>query len=166
MPSDIRGATPAEVVRPSTPADAVVVRPATPADLAEILGDLPAFWGDRDVRHLHHPMFVHEFGDTAFVARGPAGVDGYLFGFVTPAGVGYVHAVAVRLALRGAGLGRLLHETFAAAARSRGATSRKAITTPANAASIRFHERLGFTAEVVADYSGPGQPRVVLTAPL
>ena len=139
------------------------LRRATPGDLAAILDDLPAYWGDRDVRHLHHPMFVREFGDTAFVS---GAVDGYLFGFVAPAHVGYIHAVAVHRRARGGGVGRHLHKAFADAARARGATRLKAITGPANADSIRFHERLGFTASLIADYSGPGQDRVILTRDL
>ncbi|GIF67900.1 hypothetical protein Ais01nite_59350 [Asanoa ishikariensis] len=139
------------------------LRRATPTDLAAILADLPAYWGDRDVRHLHHPMFVREFGDTAFVS---GDVDGYLFGFVAPAHVGYIHAVAVHERSRGSGLGRHLHAAFAAAARARGATRLKAITGAANADSIGFHERIGFTACLIPDYSGPGQDRVVLTRDL
>jgi hypothetical protein len=34
-------------------------------DLAEILRNFERFWGDRDLRHLHHPMF--------FVMRRPPG---------------------------------------------------------------------------------------------
>jgi GNAT superfamily N-acetyltransferase len=139
---------------------AAPLRRATPGDLATIIADLPAYWDGRDVRHLHHPMFVREFGDAAFVA---GAVHGYLFGFVAPAHVGYIHAVAVHREQRGTGLGRHLHAAFADAARARGATRLKAITGPGNTASIRFHERLGFTPELVADYGGPGQDRVVLT---
>ena len=38
-------------------------------DLAEILRNFERFWGDHDVRHLHHLMFFCEFADTAFIAR-------------------------------------------------------------------------------------------------
>jgi GNAT superfamily N-acetyltransferase len=143
----------------------VPVRPATIDDYAAIVADLPAFWGDRDVRHAHHPIVVREFGDTAVVHDGDdgvdSGVDGYLFGFVTPARLGYVHAVAVRGPARGTGVARLLYEAFTGTVRARGAVGLKAITTVGNAASIAFHRRLGFSAEVVADYGGPGEPRVV-----
>lgn len=41
-------------------------------------------------------MFVREFGDTALVMRGPERqVLAYLLGFLTPAGVGYIHVVGV-----------------------------------------------------------------------
>jgi hypothetical protein len=35
---------------------------ATPSDYPAIRAALPRFWDDRDLRGLHHPMFVHEFG--------------------------------------------------------------------------------------------------------
>ena len=57
----------------------------------------------------------------------------------------------------------------------RGCGALKAITTPENAASIAFHRRLGMSlagepgpdgVPVVADYAGPGQPRVVFGKPI
>lgn len=47
-----------------------------------------------------------------------------------------------------------------------GAEQLKAITTVTNAGSIAFHRRLGFDVRHVADHSGPGVPRMVLTRPL
>ena len=38
-------------------------------DLAEILRNFERFWGDRDLRHLHQPMFFCEFAAVA-VPRG------------------------------------------------------------------------------------------------
>lgn len=138
------------------------VRPAALADLSAVLADAPRFWADRDVRHLHHPMLVHEFGDTAFVHEAPDGtIDGYLFGLVTPARLGYAHVVAVRDDARGGGLGRLLYRRFATAAQAGGATGLKAVTTLTNTASIALHRSLGFAAATVPDYSGPGGHRVV-----
>lgn len=133
------------------------------ADLTTILREHQRFWGERDLRHLHHPLLVHEFGDTAFVRRAADGtVAAYLFGFVTPARLGYVHLVAVRDDARGAGHGRALYAHFAAVAAEAGATGLKAITTPDNVGSIAFHRRMGFSVTAVPDYSGPGQPRLVL----
>ena len=58
-------------------------QPATPADYAELMGSLASFWGDRDLRALHHPMFIHELGDDALVIRAPSGEPAaYLLGFV------------------------------------------------------------------------------------
>lgn len=41
----------------------------TKPDFDEIVEHLDAFWGERDLSALHHPMFFHEFGDSAFVVR-------------------------------------------------------------------------------------------------
>jgi ribosomal protein S18 acetylase RimI-like enzyme len=112
-------------------------------------------------------MFLYEFGDTAFVATRPDGaIVGYLLGFVAPTGDGYIHFVAVRDDARGLGLARRLYETFASAARARGATALKAVSSPANAGSIAFHRRLGFDQTLVEDYGGAGRPRVVMRRPL
>jgi hypothetical protein len=42
----------------------------------------------------------------------------------------------------------------------------KAITTLGNEASILFHRAIGWEAYEVADYAGPGRPRIVLTKTL
>ena len=81
----------------------------------------------------HHPMFVREFGDTALVIRdGNKGVAAYLFGFISPTRVGYVHLIGVRADSRRAGLGRTQYREFETLARQRGATSLKAISNPTN----------------------------------
>jgi ribosomal protein S18 acetylase RimI-like enzyme len=137
---------------------------ATIDDLVAILEAQSEFWGERDLSLLHHPMFVHEFGETALVVRGQGGVVlAYLFGFVTLEGrVGYVHLVAVRSSQRREGLGRLLYREFESLARERGAVAMKALTRPSNAGSIEFHRSLGMAATEVADYAGAGETRVVL----
>jgi GNAT superfamily N-acetyltransferase len=135
---------------------------ATIADYNMIIDTLADYWGERDMRARHHPMFIHEFGDTALVMRdGSAGMAAYLFGFVAPTRVGYVHLVGVRADSRRAGLGRRLYLEFATLARDRGATALKAITTPTNHDSIAFHRALEMSATQHIDYSGPGQPRIV-----
>jgi len=116
-------------------------QPITKADFDEIVGRLDHFWGDRDLSALHHPMFVHELGDSAFVIRDEQGaVAAYLFGFMVPQQrVGYVHLVAVREDRQGQGLGRSLYDRFSRVARDRGCHTLKAITSPGNVASIAFH---------------------------
>jgi hypothetical protein len=42
----------------------------------------------------------------------------------------------------------------------------KAITTPGNEPSIRFHAALGWKVEELDGYAGPGRRRVVFTKPL
>jgi GNAT superfamily N-acetyltransferase len=135
---------------------------ATTADYYAIINTLAKYWGERDMRARHHPMFIHEFGDTALVMRdGSGGVAAYLFGFVAPTQVGYVHLVGVRADSRRSGLGRRLYGEFETLVRCRGATALKAISVPTNDGSIAFHCALGMSATEVPDYSGPGQSRVV-----
>jgi ribosomal protein S18 acetylase RimI-like enzyme len=139
-------------------------------DLAEILRNFERFWGDRDLRHLHHPMFFCEFADTALIARRgndkQSEIAGYLLGFVAPAGDGYIHVVAVRDDARALGLGRRLYERFAAVCAQRGATALKAITSPENQGSVAFHRRMGFTELTLdPDYQGSGRARVVMRRP-
>ena len=50
---------------------------------------------------------------------------------------------------------------FAEAADRQGALRLKAITSVGNTGSIAFHRRLGFDAQIVENYSGPDQARVV-----
>jgi GNAT superfamily N-acetyltransferase len=131
-------------------------------DLEAIWCMQPQFWGERDLRALHHPLLVHEFGDTALVVRDPdSSVAAYLFGFLTPARVAYAHIVAVRNDRRREGLGRELYGAFERLARERGAVALKAFTRPENTGSIEFHTSLGFSATEVSDYAGPGETRVV-----
>ncbi|MFE3826780.1 GNAT family N-acetyltransferase [Streptomyces sp. NPDC059092] len=142
-------------------ADGTRIEPARMADVHQVLADHPRYWGERDLRSLHLLALVREFGPTCLVARGEDGIRGYLFGFVTPTGTGYVHLVAVRDDARGTGLGRRLYGAFAEAARHQGAQRLKAVTSVGNAGSIAFHRSLGFSVEIVADHDGPGRPMAV-----
>ena len=143
----------------------------TEQDYHQILDALPEFWDGRDTRHLHHPMLLKEFGNSAFVIRDGALVAAYLFGFVSQTEpVGYLHLIAVRPSARRRHLGEALFDHFVDFARGHGCKHIKAITTPANVGSIAFHKSLGMQllgapdAEgipVVADYAGRNAPRVV-----
>jgi ribosomal protein S18 acetylase RimI-like enzyme len=154
----------------------ISIESASAADLAEIVRNFDRFWSGREnelLRHLHHPMFILEFGDTAFVARRrnsgqeSGEVVAYLLGFLAPAGYGYIHLIAVRDDARSGGVADRLYERFTSAALDRGATGLKAITSPENERSVAFHRRIGFTdMERVEDYGGSGRPRIVMRKPL
>jgi ribosomal protein S18 acetylase RimI-like enzyme len=147
-----------------------------PRDYDQILEDLPEFWDGRDVRHLHHPFLIHEFGNTAFVIRDGSRVVAYLLGFFSQTQpTGYVHAIAVRASARRRRLAQRLFDHFVELACRHGCTHVKAITTPSNSGSIAFHRSLGMQllgapdAEgipVVPDYAGRGAARVVFWKPI
>jgi L-amino acid N-acyltransferase YncA len=137
-----------------------------PTVMAEILADLPAFWGDRDMHALHHPVWLHQFASGAVVARDDDVLVGYVLGAITAQGLAYAHLIAVRADARRRGVGRRLYEAFFDGAQNQGAHHVEAITTTANTASIAFHERLGFTADIVTEYAGADAPRILFTRPL
>jgi len=143
----------------------------TKDDFDQILREITDFWGDERTLFLHHPMFIHEFGDSAFVIKENGRVIGYLFGFISQTEpTGYIHAIGVRLTHQRQGLGRLLYDRFTEFARSKGCKELKALTSPGNADSIAFHKAIGMELHgepneegipVVKDYSGPGVDRGV-----
>ncbi|MCR9144844.1 MAG: GNAT family N-acetyltransferase [bacterium] len=142
------------------------------AEYEGILHDLADYWGDDRTRELHHPMFVHEFRDTAFMIQMGGLTAAYLLGFVArDSRYGYVHLAAVRGSHRQRGMARALYEHFFEYCRARDVRLVKAITSPRNRFSILFHKRMGFrlfgeTIEhgvpVIKNYSGRGADRVVM----
>ena len=140
-------------------------------DFDQIITDIADFWGSDRTLGIHHPMFIYEFGNTAFVIKDREIVAAYLFGFFSQTAlVGYIHLVGVRQRYQGKGLGKLLYDNFETIAKQRGCMKLKAITTAGNQASILFHRKIGMRLlgernadgiEVVKDYSAPGQDRVV-----
>ena len=141
----------------------IEIAPVTMPQFQRLLEDHSRYWGERDLRALHLAALVQEFPATSLVALAEDGIRGYIFGFVTPDRLAYVHLVATREDARGTGLGRRLYGAFIKAAREQGAVRLKAITSVGNLGSIAFHRSLGFEVRVVEDYNGPGQTRVVFT---
>lgn len=144
---------------------------ATVADFNQILTNIADFWGSDRTLGTHHPMFIHEFGNTAYVIRVNNNVIAYLFGFIAPTSpTAYVHLVGVHKNYQNKGIGSSLYNHFIGYAKEQGCNKLKAMTTPANSLSIAFHKKIGMRllgnknadgVEVIADYSGPGQDRVV-----
>ena len=131
------------------------------AVLAEILADLPAFWGERDMAALHHPVWLSQFAPDAVVVREQDELPGYLLGTDTARGLAYAHLIAVRVDSRRRGVGKLLYDAFFDDAQRRGARRVEAMTTTTNTDSIAFHRRLGLSADVVPNYAGPDAPRIL-----
>jgi ribosomal protein S18 acetylase RimI-like enzyme len=141
--------------------DNIVLRSVSVADLRTILGELEEFWDERDTGFLHQALYVHEFGETSVLVERDGEILGYLLGFVSPDGAGYIHAVAVRRSARGRGFARRMYERFCELVGARGADRLKAITSPENDGSRSFHEALGFSVARAEDYSPSGGARLV-----
>jgi predicted GNAT superfamily acetyltransferase len=64
--------------------------------------------------------------------------------------------------VRGMGLGRTMYAEFFRRASALRCTSVECVTSPANTGSRAFHASLGFSEQLVDDYDGPGEARMVL----
>jgi len=143
----------------------------TKADFDQIITDIVDFWGSDRTLSLHNPVFLYEFGNTAYVVKEGEKVVGYLMGlFSQTAPTAYVKFVGVRRAYRKKDIARHLYEHFIDFAKTKGCTELKAITSPTNKGSVAFHKAIGMKLlgepnkdgiPVVKDYGGPGIDRVV-----
>jgi ribosomal protein S18 acetylase RimI-like enzyme len=120
------------------------------------------WWGGRPMRPLLPRLFLDHFCDTSLVAEDDGELAAFLIGFLSPArpGDAYIHFVGVHPDRRRDGLGRRLYEEFFERARREGRSVVRCVTSPLNDGSIAFHRRLGFSAELVAGYDGPGADRI------
>lgn len=143
----------------------------TKDDFDQIIANIQEFWGSDRTLHIHHPMLINEFGNTAFVFKEGDMVCAYLFGFYSQTEpVAYAHIIAVRNNFRRLGLGRKLYERFIKCAREKECSRVKALTSPTNFESLAFHKNMGMKLTgdnvidgipVVLNYAGPGEHRVV-----
>ena len=145
-------------------------------DFNQIRNEINEFWGSDRTLHLHHPMLVNEFGNSAFVIREGNQVVAYLFGFLSQTGpVAYVHLIGVRQTYRRRGLGQKLYTHFIEFAKDHGCITLKAITSEGNTGSIAFHNSFGMQMlgkpnesgiPIVENYSGTGLNNVVFVKSL
>jgi ribosomal protein S18 acetylase RimI-like enzyme len=139
------------------------IRRARPSDYDRIAPVADAWWG-RPILGSLPRLFLDHFHRTSLVAEHGDGLTGFLVGIVSPSELdqAYIHFVGVHPAARGIGLGRNLYEQFFQIARATERSVVRAITSPVNEDSIRFHRRLGFRVTgPVPDYNGPGHDMVV-----
>jgi len=143
------------------------VRRVAKPDFDRIVEVIDHWWGG-PIGTFAHPIFFYELGEQALVVEQGPQMIGFLLGFVVPfpARTGYVHLVGINPEYRRRGVGRLLYDRFTQECASAGCVRMKAITTPGNEGSIRFHLALGWNVQEVDDYAGPGRRRIVFTKPL
>ncbi|MGW1835934.1 GNAT family N-acetyltransferase [Streptomyces sp. BBFR2] len=162
-----------------------VPRPARVTDHPALVRCVQHWWGDsrtpeeaRALSLLLPRLFLQFFSRTSLVLESPeagdgGGVQAFLVGFHAPENTtdAYIHFVGVHPELRGQGVGRQLYTAFFAQAAEAGRTDVRAIVSPGNAASLAFHQAMGFAPEgagdrrvgglpVHTDYDGPGEDRV------
>lgn len=143
------------------------IRGLKKADYDHLVSVLDRWWGGPAGQHAH-PMFHYEFGEHALVAEHEGEIVGFLLGFMThgDAPLGYIHLVGIHPDFRRRGVGKALYERFTNRCIDRGARRIKTIAAVGAEGQIEFHEALGFTAEQVDGYAGPGRARVVFTRDL
>jgi N-acetyltransferase len=126
------------------------LRPASRADLDRVRGVQAAWWGGRDLTALLQPLFLENFASTSLILEDDDGsLAGFLIGFPSQddPSAAYVHFVGVAPAHRGTGRGRELHDAFAQRMAERGISTVRCVTSPVNADSVAFHQRIGFVVE-------------------
>lgn len=157
----------------------MMIEPLLRTDFLAIVDDHDAFWDNDLTYQLHHPLFLEEFGNTAYVIRNDGLIVAYLFGlFSQTRPIAYVHLVAVREGHRRKGYARSLYEHFIEVGRKKGCSQLKATASPYNALSVGFHLKLGMSMQgesfeggvegvkVVRDYLRRDSHRVVFLMPI
>lgn len=136
-----------------------LVRRASAADYDAIVNAVDPWWG-RPVAAALPRLFLDHFAGSSLVAERDGELVGFLIGFASPGrpAEAYIHFAGVHPGCRGTGLARRLYQQFISAARADGRSIVRAITSPVNHGSIRFHQAMGFTVSgPVRDYNGPGR---------
>jgi ribosomal protein S18 acetylase RimI-like enzyme len=140
----------------------VEIRTARPSDYERIVAVVDDWWGGREMRPMLPRLFLDHFADTSLIVEDDGRLEAFLVGFFSPArpDEAYVHFVGVRPGCRRSGLARALYERFFELVRADGRSVVRCVTSPLNEGSVAFHRRLGFEAEHVSGYDGPGADRV------
>lgn len=149
------------------------IRHMTKSDFDYLLTVIDNWWG-WPTSFKFHPVYLYQFGNTAFVMEDNGKVVGFVVGFIsqTDPQEAYIHLVATEPQYRTKGIARTLYKRFFTEVFTRGCCRVRAITIPTNRESIAFHKHMGFRiledhaievegVKAVKNYSGPGQHRVV-----
>ncbi len=159
----------------------MIIRNAGASDYQSILKATEDWCIEAKDVGLIHPVFVHQFQDTAFVAEEGGQMIGFLLGFVSQSQpeAGYVHMVASDPDCRQQGVASALYGAFAARVSQMGCCRLVAVVHPDSRDAICFHRRLGFSSQpqdagkmsenqlsLIRDCGEPGEHRVVLVKEL
>jgi ribosomal protein S18 acetylase RimI-like enzyme len=149
------------------------VRAMTKQDFDTVVQVVDQWWSG-PIAVLAHPVFFYELGKHARVVEDVSAGGkfvGFLLGFILPPddekpAIGYVHLVGVHPDYRRKGVARALYAEFTQSCINAGCRHLKAITTPGNEGSLRYHQALGWEGHEEENYAGPNRRRLVLTKTL
>jgi ribosomal protein S18 acetylase RimI-like enzyme len=147
-------------------------------DYPAVIAVIDQWWSGRHMADMLPKLFFVHFQHTSFAAEEHGQLIAFLAGFVsqTYPDQAYIHFVGIDPDHRQRGLGRQLYERFFAAARERGCSTVRCVTSPVNTGSIAFHTHMGFQVEKIngvsngvpctINYDGNGQDRVLFVRSL
>ncbi len=121
-------------------------------------------WFGHPVGLTMHRLFFDQLGPSGvWVGVHDGTMVGVLLGLRSEAepDLAYVHFHMVDPAWRGRGVGARLYREFAQRMAQRGCLRLRALASPGRAASVAFHEALGFVATPAPGLLGPGQDRLM-----
>ena len=84
--------------------DPMETRGITQEDFGFIVSVIDRWWGG-PTSALAHPLFFHELGENALVVEDEGRIVGFLLGFITAKGTGYIHLVGIDPDVRRRGVG-------------------------------------------------------------
>ena len=143
------------------------IRGLNKEDFDYIISVLDQWWGGPAGQRAD-PMFFYEFGEHALVAESDGQRIGFLLGVMVPGPVatGYIHLVGIHPDHRRRGVGKRLYGQFTERCRAAGMKRIKSLSASGHEGPMRFHKSMGFNAEEVPDYAGPGRSRTVFVKEL
>jgi len=153
------------------------VRTLRESDYPDVISSLDAWWAGRAMAAMLPRLFFKHFQSTSFAAELDERLVGFLVGLRSESQPreAYIHFIGVDPQYRQKGVARTLYDRFFCVALELGCTHVRAVTSPANEASLKFHRRIGFRreanpndarSEIWRDYDGPGEDRILLLRPL
>jgi ribosomal protein S18 acetylase RimI-like enzyme len=140
-------------------------RNITVEDYTQVMRILNDWWGGRSMTHLLPRLFFEHFQPTSFAIENNGELVAFIIGFVSQTNPkeAYIHFVGVNPIYRKQGHANDLYQLFFSTVRHLGCNEVRCITTPVNTGSMAFHEAMGFDVQLVKDYAGDGQNRILFT---
>ncbi len=158
----------------------MLIRNAREIDFMECVLISRRAWPEFRERESIYHLFCKFFSNTSFVYECDRKIQAFLLGFLSQVDnrEAYIHLVAVDPPEQRRGIAEKLYLTFFDTVSSLGVQRVRLIVNPDNPASLAFHKKLGFDAELhgdtievdgvlaARDYNGPGIHMVPLSRSL